>query len=93
MERVERKTDASRSSDDQTYYELVESDYESNSSTFSSSTELDDEGDLLETTPRASTLDYTTSKCSKRQVVHVACRDLECGVRPQSTSTRARYYF
>lgn len=93
LERAERKMDASRSNQDSSvYYELVESgsdvnEYENIEEPLTFE-HLDD--DMLVESPRASMLDYTTSKCSKRQVVHVQCRDLECGVRPQLVSTRAR---
>lgn len=95
LERAERKLDSSRSHQDSTYYELVESGTDGNEyDNFDEPTTIehfddDGNGELVET-PRASMLDYTTSKCSKRQVVHIQCRDLECGVRPQLVSTRAR---
>lgn len=87
LEKVERKTDSARANDDQSYYEIIESDADAMNESVS---EVDDEGDMLEETPRASTLDYSTSKCSKRQIVHIQCRDLQCGIRPQTVSTRAR---
>ncbi len=95
LERAERKMDASRSNQDSVYYELVESasdvnEYE-NAEEQLTFEHLSEDGEMLVESPRASMLDYTTSKCSKRQVVHVQCRDLECGVRPQLVSTRARY--
>lgn len=86
MERAERKLDSSRSNQDSSYFELVESGNEDNEYE-----NIDEDGDVLVESPRTSMLDYTSSKCAKRQVVHVQCRDLECGVRPQLVSTRARY--
>lgn len=77
-------------SQDQKYYELVEaatSEEEVEDSTPADSSE----DEVLTETARASTLDYTSSKCSKRQVIHVQCRGLECGVRPRLAAPRARY--
>lgn len=85
LERAERKLDSSRSNQDSSYFELVESGNEDNEYE-----NIDEDGDVLVESPRTSMLDYTSSKCAKRQVVHVQCRDLECGVRPQLVSTRAR---
>ena len=95
LERAERKLDSSRSSQDSVYFELVEfgnedNEYENVDEQLPFGNMEDDIGALVES-PRASMLDYTTSKCAKRQVVHVHCRDLECGIRPQLVSTRARY--
>lgn len=94
LERAERKLDSSRSNQDPSYYELIESDGDANEyENFEEPTTIehfDAAGETLIESPRASMLDYTTSQCSKRQVVHIQCRDLECGVRPQLVSTRAR---
>lgn len=95
LERAEKKLDSSRSSQDSSYFELVESGNEDNEyenlDDQLALDNLDQDSGALVARPRASMLDYTTSKCAKRQVVHVHCRDLECGVRPQLVSTRARY--
>lgn len=97
LDKVEKKTDSARSNSDEAYYEIVESSDVQEKDTLTAASNstaavelLDDEGDLLTESPRASTLDYTTSTCPKRQVIHIQCRDLECGIRPRSTFTRAR---
>lgn len=90
FEKAERKTDSSRLNQEQKYFELVEAVTSAEEDEESSTADYFAEDSLTET-PRASTLDYTASKCSKRQVVHVQCRDLECGIRPRLTAPRARY--
>lgn len=87
--------DSSRSNQESVYYELIESgadniDYDNVEGQQTFQHALDGDDEMLIESPRASMLDYTASKCSKRQVIHVQCRDLECGVRPQLSSTRAR---
>ena len=66
------------------YYELFygsnETESSKNHSDFSSS----------ESSPRAS-LGFKQTSCKSRQVVKVACQDLQCGTAPRAFTQAARY--
>lgn len=73
---MERKTDGSRTNADDIFYELIESNSgkwadEIIASTVMSSIESDH---LSFESQHPSTIDYTISKCSKRQFLHVQCQ-------------------
>jgi len=78
--RAERRTDSARLDTDPIYYEITEES--------DADVEYDEDGARG---GRSTTLEYVPTKCAKRDVVHVMCSGLECGIRPRlHAPTRAR---
>ena len=100
MERAEKTTDMARSSSlHGDYFEIiepvkgVESNGTSTAPVASLAAEAEAQAEAEGRSEPTSMLEYASSKCPKRQVVHVQCRSFKCGLRPRTVqSTRARYF-